>query len=304
LGFAAFICVLFFAFSASLSFNREGGWKLIVQELLDRGARALPKREGIPDPRREALWLLAHAWGADEMWLRMRSEVEVPDEVEHRFEAWLQRRAAGEPAHHLSGSCTFLGRSFEVSSGVLVPRPESELVIQTALELPLALEAKVLDVGTGSGCLAITLALERPRWRTVAVDSSMVALGVARSNRDLHVAQIDLICGDLGHAVAGGFDLVVANLPYIPTDRLVELPPEVQRDPPLALDGGPDGLTLVRGLLHDLERLLKPCGGAVLELGEGQSGAVTEVAQRAGLGVARRIRDVGGCERVMVLQRR
>jgi release factor glutamine methyltransferase len=242
--------------------------------------------------------------GVDEVWLRMHPDAEVALDVADHFGAWLERRAAGEPAHHLIGCCTFFGRSFEVSSQVLVPRPESELVIETALELPLTVEAKVVDVGAGSGCLAITLALERPRWRVVAVERSLMALDVARTNRDLHGAQVDLMCGDLGHAFVGGFDLVVANLPYIPTRSLAKLPPEVHCDPPLALDGGRDGLTLVRGLLADLERLLKPCGGAVLELGEGQAEVVAEVALGAGLGVARRIRDVGGCERVMVLQRR
>jgi release factor glutamine methyltransferase len=275
-----------------------------VEDLLVSGARTLPRREGIPDPRRESSWLLAHAWGVDELWLRLRPADQVPDEVVVRFRGWLERRAAGEPAHHLTGSCTFWSRDFTVSPQVLIPRPETELVVETALELPLSASARVLDIGTGTGCLAITLAVERPGWRLVAVDRSLAALDVARRNRDHHRAEVTLICGDLMGALGGGFDLVVANLPYLPSDRLVELPREVDHDPRQALDGGVDGLLLIRSTIADLPRLLTPCGGAVLELGEEQVESVAAAARLSGLAVARRVCDVGGCARVIVLQRR
>jgi release factor glutamine methyltransferase len=275
-----------------------------VAELLREGTEALPPRQGLPDPRREARWLLAHAWEVTESWLLGHSEETAPAEVEARYRGWLQRRAAGEPAHHLSGRCRFWGRDFEVGPGVLVPRPESELLVQVSLELPLAAAARVLDVGTGSGCLAVTLAAERPRWRVLAVDRSPAALAVASRNASRHGAEIGLVCGDLATALDGAFDLVVANLPYIPTPLLFELPEEVRWDPPDALDGGPDGLHLIRRLVADLERLLRPCGGALLELGEGQAGAVAVFAETHGLGVARRIRDLGGVERVLAVERR
>jgi release factor glutamine methyltransferase len=275
-----------------------------VEDLLGAGARQLPQREGIPDPRRESTWLLAHAWGVDELWLRLRPHAQVPGDVTDRFLEWVERRAAGEPAQHLTGSCVFWNRGFTVSPEVLVPRPESELIVRTALELPLSASARVLDVGTGSGCLAITLAAERPEWRVVAVDRSLAALQVARGNRDQHRVEVVLACGDLMSAVSAGFDLVVANLPYIPSDRLAQLPPEVGCDPRQALDGGADGLLLIRRALADLPRLLTSCGGAVLELGEEQLESVVSAAHAAGLAVARRVRDVGGCDRVIVLQRR
>ncbi len=275
-----------------------------VEELLDSGARTLPRRDGIPDPRRESSWLLAHAWGVDELRLRLRPAEQVPEEVVVRFREWLERRAAGEPAHHLTGSCTFWNRDFAVSPRVLVPRPETELVVSTALELPLSESARVLDIGTGSGCIAITLAAERPGWRVVASDRSLAALEVACRNRDRYRVDVALVCGDLANALGGGFDLVVANLPYLPSDRLLALPREVGHDPRQALDGGIDGLRLIRHTIADLPRLLTRCGGAVLELGEEQAESVASEAQRSGLGVARRIRDVGGCERVIVVQRR
>jgi release factor glutamine methyltransferase len=273
-------------------------------EALAKGSEMLPEREGIPDPRREATWLLAAAWGVEETTLRLHPEREIPPEVARRFEDWLWRRTAGEPAHHLTGICPFWGRDFEVSPAVLVPRPETELIISTILDLPLSTEAKVLDVGTGSGCIAVTLAAERPRWRVWAVDRSSASLLVARRNADRLDVTVPLWLGDLTTAVSPPWDLVVANLPYVPTVDVQQLSVEVRHDPDAALDGGIDGLDLLRRLLTDLKRLLRPCGGAVLEIGDGQVDAVSELAYGAGFAMARRVRDVGGVERVVVLQPR
>jgi release factor glutamine methyltransferase len=250
------------------------------------------------------MWLLAAAWGVEETTLHLHPQREVPVEVESRYRDWLERRAAGEPAHHLTGSCPFWGRDFVVSPAVLVPRPETELVIETALSLPLPEEARVLDVGTGSGCIAVTLAAERPRWRVWGVDHSVAALTTARGNAARHRVSVSLLRGDLTAAIGPSWDLVVANLPYIPTADLATLPVEVGHDPDVSLDGGADGLDLVRDLLSDLPRILRPCGGAVLEIGEGQAGAVSDLANEAGMAVARRVRDVGGVERIVVLQPR
>jgi release factor glutamine methyltransferase len=238
----------------------------------------------------------------DEVTLGLRPEREVPERVAGLYEDWIERRSAGEPAHHLTGSCPFWGREFRVTPAVLVPRPETELVVEVALELPVAQEARVLDVGTGSGCVAITLAAERPAWRVVAVDLSLRALDTAALNASLHDVGVALLCGDLTGALFGGYDLVVANLPYVPSHAMSGLPLEVRHEPVPALDGGADGLRLVEALIADLPRLLKPCGGAVLELGEDQADTVADMAETRGLGVARRIRDLGGCERVLVLQ--
>jgi release factor glutamine methyltransferase len=281
-----------------------GNAAVTVVELLALGAGLLPRREGIPDPRRETQWLLAHAWGVAEVWLRLHPESGVPEQVEHRFRDWIGRRAAGEPAHHLTGLCTFWSREFAISSKVLVPRPETELIVQVALELPITHSARVLDVGTGSGCLAVTLAAERPGWQVMAVDRSLAAIEIAAGNARRHQVPVQLLAGDLADALVGGFDLVVANLPYLPSGRLAGLPIEVRHDPLLALDGGDDGLALIRRLLTDLLRLLKECGGAVLELDQDQAEALTAVAEASGLVVARRVRDLAGSERVIVFQRR
>lgn len=277
---------------------------MITQEALGFGERTLPERRGIPDPRREAMWLLARAWGVEEITLRLHPEREVPAEVETRYRGWLERREAGEPAHHLTGECGFWGRDFQVSPAVLVPRPETELVVQVALNLPLSPTARVLDVGTGSGCIAVSLAAERPKWRVSAIDQSSAALDVARTNATRHEVEIEFHEADLTSSLDPPWDLITANLPYIPTTDLEVLPREVQHDPPAALDGGPDGLELVRRIIEDLPRLLRSCGGAILEIGEDQADTVAALAAAAGLGVARRIKDLSGCERVVVLQPR
>ncbi len=272
--------------------------------LLPEAAALLPRRPGIPDPRREARLLLAAAWGVPEVWLRAHDTDAVPPDVAARFRSWIRERAAGAPAEHLKGRCRFFGRELEVSPAVLVPRPETELLVEAALSLPVAATARVVDVGTGSGAIAVTLAVERPRWRVAGVDRSPEALAVARRNARRHDADVRLWRGDLAAAAAPGIDLVVANLPYVPTGVLPDLPVEVRREPAAALDGGADGLDPVRRLVSDLRRLLKVCGGAVLELGEDQADAVAGLARASGLAVARRLRDAAGCDRVVVLQPR
>ncbi len=256
---------------------------LKVSEALEFGSLELPERRGIPDPRREAMWLLARAWGVDEITLRLHPEREVPAEVDARYRSWIVRRAAGEPAHHLTGECEFWGRVFRVSPAVLVPRPETEVVVQVALDLPLSPTARVLDVGTGSGCIAVSLAAERPKWRVSAVDASPAALAVARTNATRHEVEIEFHQADLTSSMNPPWDLIVANLPYIPTTDLAASAGRGSGSIRLsALDGGPDGLDLVRRLANDLPRLLRPCGGAILELGEDQADNVAELASVRG----------------------
>ncbi len=275
-----------------------------VVDLLREGAETLPRTDGLPDPRREAGWLLARAMGVDESWLRIHPEGPVSDDVVARYRDWLQRRATGEPAHHLTGRCSFWGRWFEVTPAVLVPRPETELLVQVVLELAVDDAARVVDVGTGSGSISVTQAAERRRRRVAAVDRSAAGRQVARRNAARHDVSVPMWLGDLTAAADPPLDLVVANLPYIPSDRLAGLSREVRHDPMSALDGGPDGLDAIRRLLSDVPRLLRPCGGVALEIGEEQADGVAEIAARCGLATARRIRDLAGHDRVVVLQRR
>jgi release factor glutamine methyltransferase len=275
---------------------------MLVSDAIALGESRLSARPGLPDPRRETVWLLAHAWGVAETRVRLDQKQPVPPEVERRFTEWLKRRADGEPAHHLTGTCPFWGRELQVSPQVLIPRPETELLVEAALALPLPKDAAVLDIGTGSACIAVTLAAERPYWQVSATDRSLSALAVARANVAGCNVQVQLIRCDLAAAVRGRFDLVTANLPYIPTSHIPALQIEVQRDPVTALDGGVDGLDLISRLLESLPHQLVSGGRALLELGEDQADQVAGEAATAGLTEERRIVDLGGCERILLLR--
>lgn len=256
----------------------------------------------VADPRREARWLLAAAWGWSELQLLTEPSAVVPHDVAARFEDWIERRARGEPAHHLSGSCPFSGRELAVDDRVLIPRPETEWLVAEALAAPLPDRALVVDVGAGSGCIAVTLACERPRWQVWATERSPAALALARHNARRHRASVRLVGCDLLVPLAGWFDLVVANLPYVPSAKLSSLSPEVQREPVVALDGGPDGLGIVRRLLRQLEGRLSVGAVVLLEIGEGQAEGVEREAARSGLLPWRRVQDLGGVDRVLGLR--
>jgi len=277
---------------------------MIVSTLLAELAAAMPAREGLPDPRAEARWLLAQALGRAGVWLIANADRTVTPEVEERARSWAARRAAGEPMHYVVGTCPFWGREFHVSPAVLIPRPETELVVQLALTLDLPSRPLVADVGTGSGCLAVTLALELPGARVAATEISLEALIVARFNVARHQANVSVVQGDLAHHLRGPFDLVAANLPYVPDEVVASLAPEVRdHEPRIALVGGPDGTTLIRAFLTDLPRLLRPAGYALLEVGAGHTHALADEVAAAGMSEVERMRDVAGTERVLVLQR-
>ncbi len=277
---------------------------MTVDELLAWGTRRLGKpREGLPDPRREARWLLARALAVSEAWLLAHRGEEVTPPHEATFRGWIERRRLGEPAHYLTGSCPFWDRQFLVSPAVLIPRPETELLIAAALALPRPPAPRVLDIGTGSGCLAVTLALEWPQAKVVAVDLSLPALAVAKANARRLQARVCLAASDLVEAVVGPFDLVIANLPYVPDPEIPRLAPEVSRfEPRLALAGGADGTHLLVRLLGDLSHLLVPGGHALLEVGPGQITALEPHWLVAGLQRVAVMADPAGTPRVLHLR--
>lgn len=264
-------------------------------------------KKGLDSPRLTAELLLAHVLGCDRVRLYVDFDRPLNKDELAKFRALIERRAGGEPTFYLLGRREFFGRPFLVDARVLVPRPETELVVEAALEkLPEGAAGAVLDLCTGSGCIGLTLAAERPAIRLCALDSSPGALEVARENaRALGLAErADLLQGDLFAPVATRtFAMVIANPPYVPSGAIAGLKPEVRREPRLALDGGPDGLDVVRRIVADVPRFLEPGGWLVLEIGEGQGRPVVELCRAAGLVDGAFRTDLAGLDRIALARR-
>lgn len=263
---------------------------------------------GIETPRLDAELLLAHALGSDRMRLYLDFEKPV-SEPERAVYRELVRRRAGErvPVALLVGRREFWSLMLRVSPEVLVPRPETETLVAAALELlPAGGPARVLDVGTGSGAVALAIAHERPEARLTATDVSAAALEIARQNADqLGMAErIRLVEGDGFAAVAGEvFDLIVSNPPYVAESLRGELPPELAHEPEQALFAGPDGLDVLRPLARGAAAALAPGGGLALELAPEQASVVAGWCREAGLLDVRTLRDLAGRPRVVTARR-
>jgi release factor glutamine methyltransferase len=265
-------------------------------------------RRGSASARTDASRLLEAVLGRDAGWLLAHANDELEPLERERFEAALARRDHGEPVAYIVGSAGFFGRTFAITPDVLVPRPETEHLVELALDrLRLRPRPWFCDVGTGSGILAITLACELPGAGGVAVDVSPAALAVARKNAaTLRVAdRIDFRTGDLLEPAvpAGPFDCIVANLPYVPSAQIAVAPDPTSFEPRLALDGGPDGLDLYRRLLASVPALLRPGGTAFFEAAP-ETGATLAALAAAACGPAATVaihRDYAGLERTVAV---
>lgn len=285
-----------------------------VVELL-RLAEPYLARHGCPTPRLDAEVLLAHVLGTTRLELYTRLDQPLQrDEVDAYREA-LRRRAAREPVAYIVGHREFYGLRFQVGPGVLVPRPETEYLVELALRAWQAgaqahpePAVRFADVGTGCGALAVTLAVRQPAWRGVGSDVSDQALGYARANARSHGVggRLSWVRGDaLSWAGGQSLDLVVTNPPYIPTPQLERLAPEIRRhEPRVALDGGPDGLAVANRIASQAARVLRPGGLLLMELGTAEQARA--LARRLGGGEvpgfarAAAVRDPAGGAPVLV----
>lgn len=284
----------------------EGG--PTVRDLRRRLAAALAAA-GMDTPELDARLLAAAALGCAPAELITRDAHAVPAPAGAVAGAFLARRLAGEPVARILGRREFWSLDLSLSPDTLVPRPDTETVVEAALAAcpDRAAPLRILDLGTGSGAILAALLAERPAACGVGVDR---AEGAARTARD-NLAQTGVgsragvVVGDWGAALGCRFDLVVSNPPYIPRGALAGLAPEVRRfDPVLALDGGDDGLDAYRAIAAALPRLLVPGGVAVLELGAGQEADVAGLLRAAGLEVpAAARRDLGGIGRALIARR-
>ncbi len=259
---------------------------------------------GIETARAEAEWLLADATGMGRLALHLALDRPLAPAAARRFARAVARRARREPLQQILGWEGFRGLRLRVTPAVLVPRPETELLVEWALELLPASASRpfVVDVGTGSGCIACAIARERAGARVLALDVSPAALAVAAANvRSLGLGdRVRLAAADLTTAIGPArVDLLVANPPYLPADLLARLAPEVRdHEPRVALAGGPDGLALVRRLVADAPRVLGPGGALVLETAGGaQASEVARLLAQAGLEAVSVRPDLTGTDR-------
>jgi release factor glutamine methyltransferase len=262
------------------------------------GARLLADLE---DPGLEADLLLMHVlqWPRHRLLLEADEPLGRGEMEEYRRAVMARRRRV--PLQHITGRTELMSTPLLAGPEAMVPRPETEVLLQALLdELPEA-PPWLLDVGTGSGAAAVVLALHRPGWRVVATDVDRAALGLAARNAELHdLRRVSPVACDLATGVRGGFAGVAANLPYVATGEIPALQPEVRLgDPRKALDGGDDGLDLVRRLIPDLPRLLAPGGVAALETADAQTEETAELMLEAGLTDVEVIRDLAGLRRVV-----
>ncbi len=286
----------------------ERVWGLL--ELLSETTRYLTGK-GFRQARLDAELLLADVLGLKRLDLYLQFERQLTAAEVDAYREHIRRRLRREPVQQITGKAAFRELTLAVTADVLVPRPETEILVQAVLELlPPEAPGPVLDVGCGSGAVALSLASERPGLRVVATDLSAAALRVARGNaRALELGtRLTFVRGDLlepWRPDGAGFAAVVSNPPYIPSAAIADLEPEVRDwEPHLALDGGADGLTVVRRLAAAAGPLLAPGGVLCLEIGDGQTAAVTELLSAAGpfTEVTPR-RDLAGVWRIITARR-
>ena len=267
-----------------------------LSELLTEGTAVLaPLGE---DSRREAEWLLLAAAGVSRAALLANPTVPVAPADVDRFRSWLQRRRRGEPLAYLTGTRGFWTLELEVSPDVLVPRPETELLVERALQLGAA-NCRVVDLGTGSGAIALALAHERPDWQITGVDLSPAALAVARRNGvKLGLPQIRWLHGDWFEPLPHErFDLILSNPPYIAADDPAMQDPALRHEPRCALTPGGDGLDALRNLARLSPAHLSPGGWLLLEHGAAQGAAVRALRVAQGFAHVRSRSDLAGHER-------
>lgn len=276
---------------------------ITIREALQRASFCL-RQAGYDNARREAEALLTACLDVPLSWLYAHSDESLEPDAAHRYRQWVQRRAGGEPYAYLAGEKEFMGLPFYVTPDVLIPRPETEFLVESvASGLKNKKNPRILDVGAGSGAVAVTLAVLLPGADVAAVDISRAALAIAAQNAARHhvTARLRLLQGDLYAPVAGEyFDAVVSNPPYIPSAEIDLLQPDVrEHEPRLALDGGEDGLAFYRRLTAELSALAALPPLLAFEVGYGQAEAVAALCLGAGYEKTHRICDLAGIPRII-----
>lgn len=276
---------------------------MTIPELLSWANQELEKAN-VPSPRVDAEWILSHILGCSRSALLLHP-TPPPNQIV-TFREFIAKRAKRIPLQHILGETEFYGLPFQTSHHALIPRPDTESLIEAVVDyLPNQSQVTILDIGTGSGIIAITLAHELPQAKITALDISKPALQLAKKNakHNAVLTRTHFVCGDLTQTIAttAKFDAILSNPPYIPTDEIQTLDPEVRDfDPHLALDGGTDGLDIYRKLIPNCVQYLKPKGLLALEIGHDQASAITEfISHTNQMSQATVLTDLAGQTRVV-----
>jgi release factor glutamine methyltransferase len=256
--------------------------------------------KGVANARLEAEWLLCDVLGLDRVGLYLNFDKPLSDAELAAYRALVARRAKREPLQYILGSQEFCGLDFAVTPAVLIPRHDTEVLVEETLKRS-SVTGRILDVGLGSGCIAVVLAKRLPAAKVFGVESSPAALAVAVKNAEFHGVHLVTFAGSLFEPLADErFNVIVSNPPYIPSADLAGLEPEVRDyEPRAALDGGVDGLDFYRMLIPAASRHLLPEGWLVVEIGIGQAEAVAELFTTNGFSEIFTASDSGGIERVV-----
>jgi release factor glutamine methyltransferase len=277
----------------------------IISDLLAVARQRLTAAPFTPSPR-EANLLLAHTLGWTEAQVLSRREQQLSEPEQLSFEFLLSRRLSGEPMAYIVGEREFFGRPFFVDDRVLIPRPETEHLVEAVLDLPLSRWPLIVDLGTGSGCLACTFALELPAAKLVAADISPAAIAVADRNRERHQLshQVQLVVSDLAQALdISGVDLIVSNPPYVGHGESGLLSPEIRDfEPARALYAGDEGDLILQRLLAELDEL-PSSSWLVLEIGAGQGERIRSLCDDSPFRCHEILPDYAGHPRVAILRR-
>src|SRR6185369_1851828 len=275
-----------------------------------REATQVLNSAGVPEARREAGSLLSFVLGKDRTFLISHADDAIDEDSLRGFQEFVERRAAGEPLQYITGVQDFYGREFRVTPDVLIPRPETELLVEAALQIVGQTAPFICDVGTGSGCIAVTLLCELVNARALAIDKSPTALEIAKLNaEDYSVADRTLfVVSDCFNSLDSRdyeFDLIVSNPPYVAESALEGLQREVRdHEPLIALSPGGDGLSVIRRLIDEGSTFIKPNGHLLMEIGFDQGEAVESLIRKSAWSLREIRPDLQGIPRIVVMQKR
>ncbi len=269
-----------------------------IPELLKQATESL-KQAGIANPGLAAKLLVSHFTGINRLEMNLHADADVSAEIQYKIEDAVRRRSNHEPIQYILGETEFYGFRILVNPSVLIPRPETELLVEKILSENPA-EKSLLEIGSGSGCIAIALKKLLPDSSVTATDISEKALKTAQENAEINQAEITLIQSDLFQNISGKFDLIVANPPYIPQHEYVELPAEIRKfEPENALLAEEEGIYFYRRILEQAEEFLNENGRIYFEIGYDQAERIREIALRNGFSRIEVFQDLNGFDRMM-----